>query len=199
MDKENFVTVILIVFILFFCYKIYLESETFNLKCIISNVNNKEYCIRERKNSKDAVDLLAKISDNCDKLLNYLKENDSDNKAVMRLIKNYKNVKISETLPTSKLVAYSENKGEKIAFCLNKDKNNNNELIDQQTLMFVALHELAHVMTVSVGHTTEFWTNFKFLIKKSKKIGIYSPVDYEKKNVEYCGMTIKDNPYYNDY
>ena len=33
--------------------------------------------------------------------------------------------------------------------------------------MFVTLHELAHVMTVSVGHTEEFWTNFKFLLTKS--------------------------------
>ena len=35
-----------------------------------------------------------------------------------------------ETLPTSKFTAYSENKGEKIAFCLNK-KGDNENLIDE--------------------------------------------------------------------
>lgn len=197
--KETIITCILIVFILLMCYKIYSESEVLNLKCIISNVNNKEYCIRERKDSEAAVDLLAKIQDKCEKLVQYLKENHSQNKACLRLIEKYDSVKFKETLPTSKLVAYSENKGENLAFCLNKDNDNNNELIDEDTLTFVSLHELSHIMTVSVGHTTEFWDNFKFLIIQAKKIKIYEPKDYNKKNVNYCGMEIKDSPYFNTY
>ena len=35
---------------------------------------------------------------------------------------NFNPKKVMETLPTSKFTAYSENKGEKIAFCLNKEK-----------------------------------------------------------------------------
>ena len=62
--------------------------------------------------------------------------------------------------------------------------------------MFVALHELAHIATKSVGHTTEFWQNFKFLIENAKNINIYNPVDYKKSPKEYCGMTISDSPYY---
>ena len=54
----------------------------------------------------------------------------------------------------------SINKGEKIAFCLNTRKGGN-KLIDENTLMFVALHELSHVGTVSIGHTQDFWRNFK--------------------------------------
>ena len=51
-------------------------------------------------------------------------------------------------------------------------------------------------MTESVGHTKEFWQNFKFLLKNAVKIGIYKPVDYKNKPKNYCGMKITDNPYY---
>jgi len=58
------------------------------------------------------------------------------------------------------------------------------------------LHELSHVMTKSVGHTDEFWGNYKFLLKEAAEIGIYDPIDYAKEPQRYCGMTITDNPYY---
>ena len=124
MDKENTITVVLTFFILFICYKMYKESEVFNLKCIISGENGKEYCVRSnRTNSKEAIELLSKINSKCDKLIEHLKKYD-DNPAFKRLVDKYPDIKIRETLPTSKLVAYSENKGEVLAFCLNADKNN---------------------------------------------------------------------------
>ena len=64
--------------------------------------------------------------------------------------------------------------------------------------MYVALHELAHTSCISTGHNDEFWSNFKFLIQVAAKIGVYQLVDYNKTNKEYCGMTITENPYYDD-
>ena len=119
---------------------------------------------------------------------------DKDN--VKRLVDGFNPKKIMETLPTSKFTAYSENKGEKIAFCLNRKKNDDENLIDESTLTFVAIHELSHVMTVSIGHKSEFWENFKFLLENAKEAGIHQPVDYKKQPKEYCGMKIHDNPYY---
>jgi hypothetical protein len=119
----------------------------------------------------------------------------TDKENVQRLVSKYNPTTLKETLPTSELTAYSENKGEKIAFCLNKKKGGT-ELIDQNTLMFVALHELSHIMTLSVGHTREFWLNFKFLLENAVKIGVYDPKDYKKNPQQYCGMTLSDNPYY---
>jgi hypothetical protein len=101
-----------------------------------------------------------------------------------------------ETLPTSEMTAYSENKGEKLAFCLNKTKNDNTQLIDLNTLTFVAFHELSHIMTKSIGHKQDFWNNFKFLLENAKSAGIYQPVDYKKNPEAYCGMDLTDNPYY---
>jgi predicted metal-dependent hydrolase len=78
---------------------------------------------------------------------------------------------------------------------LNKTKEGD-RLIDINTLTFVALHELSHIMTSSVGHKQEFWQNFKFLLENAKAANIYQPEDYKKKPQEYCGMKITDNPYY---
>ena len=61
-------------------------------------------------------------------------------------------------------------------------------------MMFVAIHELAHIMTKSVGHTTEFWVNMKFLLKIGVEIGVYIKQDFNKNPVEYCGTKITDTP-----
>jgi hypothetical protein len=130
-------------------------------------------------------------------LIKYLNEHHPEDDRVKRLVKKFNPDKIVETLPTSEYTAYSENKGKKIAFCLNKKKDNDKNLIDPNTLMFVAIHEMSHVATLSIGHNTEFWDNFKFLLKEADKAGLYKPIDYKKENEEYCGMTITDNPFYN--
>jgi hypothetical protein len=114
---------------------------------------------------------------------------------VKRLKKGYNPKEIYETLPTSEFTAYSQNKGEKIAFCLDTKKEGGN-LIDMNTLTFVAIHELSHIACESVGHTDEFWDDFKFLLEESKIIGIYNPIDYKKNPQDYCGMKIKDSPYF---
>jgi len=69
-------------------------------------------------------------------------------------------------------------------------------LIDANTLSFVAIHELGHLMTESIGHKSEFWNNFKFLLENAVTIHVYDPVDYKKQEEEYCGMTIDDSPLY---
>ena len=51
-------------------------------------------------------------------------------------MKNFNPKRVVETLPNSTYTAYSENKGEKIAFCL-EEKKGKNKLIDLNTLTFV--------------------------------------------------------------
>ena len=64
--------------------------------------------------------------------------------------------------------------------------------------MFVAIHELAHVMTKSIGHTEEFWGNMKYLLKESIKIGVYKESDYRANPKKYCGTEITDSPLYDN-
>lgn len=186
----------MIFFILAACVYIYFQTDEFQLKCIVSGVDGNKYCVRERSKLKDAADLLARVTTKCKKLVDYMYDKHPDNEVVQRLKQNYNPNKIMETLPTSTYTAYSENKGEKIAFCLNKNNKNNETLIDEHTLMFVAIHEMSHTCTKSIGHKSEFWENFKFLLENAKESKIHIPVDYTKSPVEYCDMTIKDNPYY---
>jgi len=177
-------------------YKYYDDIESFQLKCVVSEVDGNKYCVRERDQLTNAVDLLATVTNKCSDLVEYMKKTHPDNESVKRLVGGFNPNAITETLPTSKFTAYSENKGEKIAFCLNKKKENNDNLIDEKTLMFVAIHELAHIMTRSIGHKKEFWENFKFLLENAKEAGLHDPVDYKKEPQEYCSMKIHDNPYY---
>ena len=196
MLKIDILGYILIAFIVIICLYIYLDSDSFQLKCIISTVDGNKYCVRERENLTKAVDLLARVTEKCKTLVKYVGEKHPNNEDVARLVKNYNPKKVMETLPTSEYTAYSENKGEKLAFCLNHKKEDNNNLIDEHTLMFVTLHELSHIMTKSIGHKKEFWENFKFLLENAKDAGIHDPEDYKKNPKQYCGMKIHDNPYY---
>jgi hypothetical protein len=170
--------------------------DTYNLKCVISDVDGKRYCVRDRKDLHKTADLLAQVTGKCQDLVNYVdKKYKGENEGIVRLVENFNPKSISETLPTSELTAYSENKGEKLAFCLTKTKTSQ-KLIDLNTLTFVAIHELSHLMTHSIGHKLEFWQNFKFLLENAKEANIYIPVDYKKQPNEFCGMTITDNPYF---
>jgi len=169
-----------IILIIILCLRIYYESDSFQLKCIISGVDGNRYCVRDRNKVKPAANLLATVTTKCKDLVNYVNEKYPNDPKVQRLVKGFNPKKISETLPNSELTAYSENKGEKLAFCLNKKKEDDNNLIDINTLTFVAIHELSHIMTVSIGHKQEFWQNFKFLLENAKTANIYDPVDYNK-------------------
>ncbi len=188
---------IIVVIVSVLCIKIYRESDAFNLKCIISDVDGNKYCVRERAKLEMAADLLAVVTQRMSDLVEYMGKHHGDDERVKRLIENFDPRNITETLPTSKLTAYSENKGEKIAFCLNKSKDGN-KLIDMETLTFVAIHELSHVLSIDIGHGDEFWKNFKFLLDNAENAGIYKNVDYKETPQSYCGMKITDNPFF-DY
>ena len=186
---------VLIVFIIIIMLRMYWESDAYNLKCIISSVDKNTYCVRERKEMKNVANLLAMVTQKLKKLVHFMGEKFPDKENVKRLVQKFNPKRIYEVLPTSEYTAYSENKGEKLAFCVTKQKNGK-ELIDQNTLIFVAIHELSHIMSKKIGHGDEFWENFKFLLINANEMGIYKPEDYKKKNITYCGMNITDNPYY---
>ena len=169
----------------------------FQLKCIVSTVDGNKYCVREREKLQEAADLLASVTQKCKSLVDYMIQKHPNDERTELLKNGFNPKKIMETLPTSSYTAYSENKGEKIAFCLSpQKKNGESTLIDEHTLTFVAIHELSHVCTKSIGHKSEFWENFKFLLENAKEAGIHEPKDYNKTPQRYCSMDINDNPYF---
>jgi hypothetical protein len=148
-------------------------------------------------NKGEAVGRMAKICANLAKLRDsYAAEPAlAADPPVARFLARYHPDCFVENDMTSGDTSYSENKGQKIVVCL-RDKTKPPEfpLIDENTVMFVMLHEMAHLMTETIGHTQEFWLNFKRILHDAVKIGIYTSVNYAQKPTPYCGMTITDNP-----
>jgi hypothetical protein len=173
----------------------YINRAEYELKCIVAGKDGNKFCVRDRKNAAAAAALLAEATERMKTLVAHLKEKYPDNAAVKRLVAGFDPAKISETLPNTELTAYTENKS-KMSFCLT-DKKEGARLIDINTLTFVAVHEMSHIASKSIGHKQEFWDTFKFFLKEAVAVGIYEAVDYQKKPVEFCGLMVKDNPYYN--
>ena len=121
------------------------------------------------------------------KIKNKLK-NDID-----RLVKNFNPNSFSETTPDAQYTSYSVNKGEKIVFCL-RDKTDGENLVKENIMTFVAIHELGHLMTKSIGHEPEFWNTFKLLLKIAIDHGIYKNINFNSTPKEYCGVKITDTP-----
>jgi predicted metal-dependent hydrolase len=139
--------------------------------------------------------MLSQIRHNLERLLSVLKKQYPTDPRTQRLEQKVNLDNISESSPNSTYTSYSVNKGEKIVFCL-RQHDPQEQLIDLNTMTFVAIHELAHIMTLSVGHTDEFWNNMKFLLglSISKDVGIYQYQDYQRSPKSYCGITISDTP-----
>ena len=196
-------TTFFFILICFLVFYVYLEDKAADVTYV--NHNNIEYLVRNLPDKEQAALLLSKIRNRLTKLVEHtskkIKEDDSSlneevkilNNSFKRLKKNYRPNNITESSPGNKYTSYSINKGDKIVFCL-RAKDGSNKLVDINTMMFVAIHELAHLMTKSIGHTTEFWDNMRYLLKEGIKIKIYKKHDYNSNPVEYCGTEITDTP-----
>lgn len=79
--------------------------------------------------------------------------------------------------------AYTENK-EVITLCLRDPITN--KYYDMNTIMYVALHELAHVISETHGHNDEFKKNFALILREASRKKIYDP----RRNIPttYCGV-----------
>jgi len=191
------ITYVIVIITLCLMFYIYFRESDFQLKCVVATVDGNTYCVRDRKKVNEAANLLASVTQKCKELVKYMEKTHPNDKRTKLLVKNFNPTKIKETLPTSSYTAYSENKGKKIAFCLSPKKEKGEDtLIDEHTLTFVAIHELSHVATESIGHKQDFWDNFKFLLENAKKSGIHNPRDYKENPATYCSTKIQDNPYY---
>ena len=211
---EKFVNIFVIIILLSILY-IYFESKSYDVVFVKSNIDNNEYLVRNLPDRQAAANLLAKIRLKLVKLARHLKNNntstlaknflpnyskDNSDEQINKLEKDIKRIdnnfypdNLSESTPNNKYTSYSVNKGEKIVFCL-RSKDDNERLVKENVMMFVALHELAHVMTKSVGHTPEFWDNFRFLLKVAIDQKLYKNIDFNSNPESYCGTKITDTP-----
>jgi hypothetical protein len=194
----DFGLIIIFIIILIICGCYYYYNSTNDLKCVISTVDGDIYCVKDRDvtQTQKAVDLLANVSGQCNRFIEELSRKYPNDKRIIQLKKNFNIEKLSETLPNSSHVAFTQNKGQQTSVCLSKNSPTDTQLIDIDLLKFVILHECAHISTFSIGHTQEFWDNFKFLLQNAKEMGFYYPVNYRQKPEVFCGLEINSNPLY---
>ena len=102
MSSQNVLIGLLVILVIAMCVMAVRDSDYFNLKCILSSVDGNTYCVRDRKLSQEAADLLASTVQKCNKLVEHLKNKDPDSTITKRLAKKYNPKKVKETLPTSK-------------------------------------------------------------------------------------------------
>jgi predicted metal-dependent hydrolase len=168
----------------------HLSNEVIYVK---SSIDNNEYLVRNLKDKDQAADVLAKLRMKLEKLCDIMKKKYPTDESVLRMNERFNSDNISESGKSNQYTSYSVNKGEKIVFCI-RQKDEEESIVDENTLTFVSIHELAHIMTKSVGHTPEFWDNFKRLLKVSVENDLYKNEDYSKNPKEYCGIKVSDSP-----
>ena len=183
-------TTLLLLIIGIFVYINFIRKSLY-LSKIESSVNHKKYYVRNLPDKQDASDRLANLGISLEKLINSLQNKDRK-ESIQRLKDSFDPDHITENIPGSMYVAYSVNKGEELSICIRE--KDTEKFLDSNTVLFVAIHELAHIMSESTGHTEEFWDNMKYLLEEASKQGIYTPVDYSKDPANYCGMKIDSTP-----
>ena len=191
-DVNTLIGFIIVVSICMFGYT-HFEHLTNEVTYVKSNVDGREYLVRNLPDKQEAADLLARIRYKLMKICSSMKEKYPDDDAVIRMNEKFNPDNIVEAGKNNQYTSYSINKGEKIVFCI-RQKTEKEELVDENTITFVAIHELAHIMTKSVGHTDEFWSNFKRLLKESLPLSVYTQENYTKDPKEYCGIQVTDSP-----
>lgn len=109
-----------------------------------------------------------------------------------QLFRNYNVHNLYEISPHNVLGSTSFTEGkDKLVMCI-RDKSGS--VHDINTLTFVMLHELTHVMNDRWGHEVYFWQLFAIVLREAVTCGIYKPVDYAKSPQTYCGIIINQNP-----
>lgn len=185
-------TVIFIVITMSF----YLGAQYYNNRNhkYVKAKDGNEYRVQIAKDNKESANLLAELIQRVKLLLEHLKRIEGQDIRTKTLLSRFNPNNITENDPyemKNGITSYTVNKGDKIVVCL---RQRNNDFVDINTLMYVTIHELAHICDLtSQQHDDKFWANFEWLLSEAINIGIYKYVDYSKDEEPYCGMDITSN------
>ena len=192
MDINSLITFLVVIA---FCLLGYTHFESFSNEVIYvkSNIDNNEYLVRNMDDKTAAADMLAKMRIKLEKLCKIMKDKYPNDESVKRMNEKFNPDNITEAGKNNQYTSYSINKGEKIVFCI-RQKDEKESIVDDNTMTIVSIHELAHIMTKSVGHTDAFWSNFKRLLEVAVENNLYQKENYSQNPREYCGIKVSDSP-----
>lgn len=187
---ESVIFCIILFIVLYFSITYYNNRNHTYVKADDGN----EYRVQIAEDNKESANLLSDAITRVKTLLDHLKKSESQDIRTKTLISRFNPDNITENDPQemkSGVTSYTVNKGEKIVVCL---RQRNNNFVEINTLMYVIIHELAHICDLtSEQHDEKFWNNFEWILEHAVNIGIYNYVDYSKDQEPYCGMNITSN------
>lgn len=165
-----------------------------------SKVDGLQYNVRDMKDKQQAADLLARVRAKLQKLIAVLRQRYPNKPQIIQLNEKFEAdpKRFYEATPDSEHISYSVNKGDSIHLCLRQRDEDKENLVDENVMVFVALHEMGHVITSPMvgSHGSEFWNNFGWLLREAEAIEIYKYQDFRAHPVTYCGEKITDQPKY---
>lgn len=198
MDKKIITQIILLILFIIIIYYFYKLSKT-EATYVRSNLNNKEYLVLNLEDKEEASYILSVIHERIYILRDYLEKNIDKFPEFKEYIKQFssgiKDLVLQENPTDGKYTSFTVNKGEEISLCLRS--KGTNTLHDINVLMYVVLHELAHVACPEINHTDLFKKIFIFFIQCAIDLKIYKKSDYDIYPAEYCGLTIRENLLHN--
>ena len=181
-----------LIFVIAVIVVMFIQNHYGEVEYVRSNIDGRAYLVQRLPNAQEAADYLADINKRLVRVVRHLYAKHSDNPDVERLYLNYNPENVSEGSADSGYTSYSVNKGEKLILCI-RQNDEKKTFVDKNVVMYVALHELSHLMTKEVGHTDTFWSNFKFILQEAIDIGEYRKVNFNDNPKDYCGIKISSS------
>ena len=125
-------------------------QSKFPLIELTSSVDGRKYKVRDLPDKQKAANLLARVRQKIASLYMSLRDQFPNKPQVRQWVQNFSPdpSRFSEATPDAEHTSYSVNKGEKIHLCLRQREGANESLVDENVMVFVALHEMAHTITL---------------------------------------------------
>ncbi len=150
------------------------------------------FLVLDGPKSKEAALILCQVNKRLKTFMNYLKMYPQP--GTDRLLERYSDLKIVESSDSAYTINKSLGYFDKIHLCLKRQ----GRFFDIDTIMFVVIHELTHVMRDSLDlfndHPRGFWRDNRMLLLEAEKAGVMKNINYGLSPVQYCEKKIASNP-----
>ena len=184
---------ILLIILLSLVY-LFIITNKHGLVYVSATRDAEAFLVQNRPDKQKAATIIHTIKTNIMKLMNLLEQDihvPFSKSFVTHATDKLQTTVFRESIENSKYTSYSVNKGEEIVLCVRSKLDNS--LHDIDILMYVAIHELAHVICPEIGHTKLFNQIFQYILRVAETHHLYHYTDYANDRAEYCGIDITQN------
>ena len=157
----------------------------FIISVIVFYVRNKD---KKKNIPDDSKIIFLIIKEKIKDLINYcLKLNDINFiNYINNINEKFYYIDIYENNMNNNNTSYTINKGDEMILCIRSKSDY--KLHNINDLLYVVIHEIAHIGCPEIGHTELFYKINKYLLERAIEKKIYKYEDYNKNPREYCGI-----------